>query len=154
MFRVGQGKGPNVTRTAAGTPANPTVNPTLMLLATITHTQLQAGATTNDIEFYSLPAKGFFQGFIPKVSVAFAGTGITAYTLSLGIAGELDRYTSAFNAMAAVADTTFLNAGPLFEARNFGAVASLRIAAISTGANLSASTAGTVLIYGLVAKIP
>ena len=59
---------------------------------TVTHTQLQAAALTNDITLLTLPILGSIQSIFMKHTVAFAGTSITAYEISVGITGTLDKY--------------------------------------------------------------
>ncbi len=154
MSRWSKAKGPSVGRSGGSSPLTPDQRPGWIPVLTFTHTQLQAASLTNDIEAYSLPAKAVYHGHIFKTTVAFGGGAISAYTLSLGIAGELDRFCAPFDVFQAVADTTFLNAGPAFEARNFGAATSLRLAATSVGANLNASTAGSVQLYLLLSLLP
>ncbi len=110
---------------------------------TIASAQLSAAATTNDIELFSLPAGGVIHEVRTKHSVAFAGGAISAYTISSGITANLVKYASAFDVFQAVAgDTMQLSSGPHTE--NADSATSVRVAAVSTGANLDAATAGSV----------
>jgi hypothetical protein len=120
---------------------------------TVTHTGLQAAAFTNDVELFSLPAKGVILGVILKHSVAFAGAGITAYILSLGVAGELDSYLVAQDVFQAVGNTVF-GQEVAFSLENAGAVTSIRLAATSTGAHLDQTSAGSVDIWVLWSTLP
>lgn len=124
---------------------------------TKTHTDMQAAALTNDIEIYSLSANEIFLGSLIKPTTAFAGSGITGYTLSLGIAGNLTKYTSTFDATAAVADSNHLFTwNPKIEsfASDGNSATSIRLSAVATGANLDQSSAGAVEIYLLTAGLP
>lgn len=115
---------------------------------TVSHTALQAAATSNDIALFSLPAGGVIQEVKIKHSVIFAGTGITDYKLSVGIVGNLTKYASAFDVDTAVSGTNFQLSGTL-GSENHGAATSIRLAATSAGANLDQSTGGTVDVWVL-----
>lgn len=120
---------------------------------TVAHTALQAAALTNDIELTSLVALGTIHKVIIKHTTAFAGTGITAYSVSVGITGTLDKYAIDFDVFQAVSDTTF-DTNESFGMENFGAATSIRIAATAVGANLDQSSAGSVDIYVLSSTLP
>jgi hypothetical protein len=157
MARWSKAKGPSTGLSSGGglsTPLIPELRPAWMPVLTFTHTQLQAAALTNDIAAYSLPAGAVYHGHIFKTTIAFAGTGILTYTLSLGIGGELERFCEPFNVMTAVLDGNLLNAGPAMEAFSMGVATSLRLSAVSTGANLDQSTAGSVRLYLLLSLLP
>lgn len=115
---------------------------------TVSHADLQAAALTNDIELFSLPAKAAIHNVVIKHSVAFAGTGITAYDLSVGIASNLDKYSSAFDVFQA-AGSSVGQATAAFDFEDFVSSTSIRVAATSVGANLDQSTDGSVDIYVL-----
>lgn len=115
---------------------------------TVSHIALQAAALTNDIELLSLPAFGVIHNVIIKHSTAFAGIGITAYTLSVGISSNLTKYASAFDVFQATGG----GIGQTSNVSDFEDVTSstsIRLAATSTGANLDQSTAGSVDVYVL-----
>lgn len=120
---------------------------------TVTHTQLQAAALTNDIELYSLPAMNVISGVAIKHSVAFAGTGITDYKVSVGIAGDLDKYALQFDVDQAVSATTF-DITNVVGVENFSSATSIRIAGTAVGANLDQSTAGSVDIWLKIGALP
>jgi len=113
---------------------------------TVTHTQLQAAALTNDIELFSLAAQEIVTGVVIKHSIAFAGTGITDYDLSVGITGDLDKYALSFDVDQAVTDSTF-ETNSLVDMESFASATSVKISATSVGANLDQSTAGSVDIW-------
>jgi len=118
----------------------------------VPHTDLQAPSLTNDIEIFSLPAGGIILGASIKPSTQFAGPGILTYTGSIGIAGTLNKYALAFPLETAVSDTNF-QLTQNFYMENWGTVTSVRLAAISTGANLDQSTGGEVCINLLIGQI-
>lgn len=116
---------------------------------TKTHTDLAIAATTNNITLYSLPAGGVIQMVKTKASVAFTGGSISAYTVSVGIAGTLAKYSTAFDVFQAVGSDTY-QLSALFGGEDCSSPTAIKIAATSTGANLSAATAGSVDIWLLV----
>jgi hypothetical protein len=115
---------------------------------TVTHTQLQAAALVSTIELFTLPAAGVIHAVKIKHSVAFAGTDITAYTVKVGITGALQKYADDFNVLQAVAATTFA-INSTFGSEDHGTATSIKVTATSVGANLSASSAGSVDIWVL-----
>lgn len=124
---------------------------------TRTHTQLQAAALTNDIEIYSLAANQVLLGSIIKSTTAFAGSGITAYDLTLGITGDLDKFALSYNALAAVADSNHqFTWNPKIEsfASDGNSATSVRLGATAVGANLDQSTDGEVEIYLFLTELP
>jgi len=120
---------------------------------TVTYAQLAAGALTNDIQLFSLPARGTVHAVVIKHSASFTGGMIATYTLSVGIAGTLAKYASAFNVFQAPGDTVLQSSGGAFT-ENAGAAISVRVAATSTGANLNAATAGSATIWVLSSTLP
>lgn len=105
-------------------------------------------ALTANIELFSLPAKGIIQGVVIKHSTAFAGTGITGYTISVGITGNLNKYASDFDVFqatgAGVGQTT-----NVMDFESTTSATSIKINATATGANLDQSTAGSVDVWVL-----
>jgi hypothetical protein len=140
--------------TTAGTITVTTVSNSAGLLpqwikVTIPYTSFSTAATTNTISGYTLPAGGIIHGIKVKHSTAFSGTSITGYTIKVGISGETDRYTSAFSVFSTVSGTNFqLNS--TFDSQDHGSTTDIKVTATSTGANLSAATAGSVDIWLLV----
>jgi hypothetical protein len=120
---------------------------------TVGHAALQAAALTNDIELLSLPAKGVLHAVHVKHSTPFSGAGITAYTVSVGLAGEPIYYSDAFDVLQAVGAAVFdHNDGSFVESH--GAATSVRIFAEATGANLDQSSAGSVDVWVLWSTLP
>lgn len=115
---------------------------------TVTHTQLQAAALTNDITIYTLAPKEMVLNIWMKHSVAFSGGLIATYTLSVGIIGSLLKYLAAKDVAAVVGDTVqygLLTPAPLVESHANSTA--LRLSAISTVGNLDASVAGSVDVW-------
>jgi len=118
---------------------------------TVESTDLDAAATTNDIELFSLDAGGIIHAVKIKHSVAFTGGIISAYTVSVGITGTLAKYHTAFNVFQAPGNTV-QSIETNTETENHATSVSIRIAAISTGANLNAATGGTVDVWVLISQ--
>jgi hypothetical protein len=110
---------------------------------------LAAAALTNDIEVLSLGAAGVIHAVKIKHSAAFTGGAIATYTLSVGIVGNLVKYAPAFNVFQAPGNTVF-QVSSVVGSENHGAATSIRLAAVSTGANLNAATSGAVDVWALV----
>lgn len=118
---------------------------------TLSYTQFQAASTTNSITLLVLPAGGVIHSVKIKHSTAFAGTSITAMTVSVGVTGTLNKYASAFDVYQAVSDTTFqLSTGAGSE--NHGSATNILATGTSTGANLNALTQGSVDVWVLMSK--
>lgn len=115
----------------------------------VSYTAFSTAATMNSIALFTLPAGGVIHGIKIKHSTAFAGTSITAYTVSVGISGTVAKYASAFNVFQTVSSTAFQLSGDFVE-ENDGATTGVLITATSTGANLSAATAGVVNVFALL----
>lgn len=123
---------------------------------TVTHTQLQTAGTTNNITLFTVPAKTLIHKVVIKQSTAFAGTLIVSYTLSVGITGTLAKYIAAYDVFAAVASSTFgVSAATILETiEDFSSGVAIKVAAISAGGNLNASTAGSADIWVQTSLLP
>lgn len=117
----------------------------------VVHTDFQVAGLTQNISLFSLPAAGLIHGVKLKNTVAFAGTGITGYFLSLGFVGALDDLLIEFSVTPAPANDSFA-ISQTFDSRNHGAAVDVRIAARATGANLDQSTAGAADIWLLISR--
>ena len=113
---------------------------------TKTYTNLSAAATTNDIEILSLAAKQVIEAVVIKHSAAFTGGAIIAYTVSVGITGNLTKYAGAFDVFQAPGNTVF-QISSVVGMENYGAATSIRLAATSTVGLLNAATAGSVDVW-------
>lgn len=117
----------------------------------ISHVAFQAAATTNSITLFTLIPAGTIHAVKIKHSTAFGGGAITAYTLSVGIAGTLAKYATAFDVFQAVSNTAMQMTG-VTGTENNGAGTAILITATSTTANLNASTTGAVDVWVLLSK--
>lgn len=136
-----------------GTPAAPSSVPTWFPCFAFTFANFTGfAALTGDVQIYSLPDGCEISGAVIKTSQAFAGPGITSVLLSLGLVGDLARYVSPIEGVSAPAGNYFGSGGQL-QIENFAAATSIRLAAQSTGANLSVLTAGAGCVYLKVAKV-
>lgn len=115
---------------------------------TIAFGDLATAATTNDIELLSLPARGIIHSVKIKHSASFTGGTISAYTISVGIVGTLNKYATAFDVFQAAGDTVF-QVSSVVDGEDHGSAASIRIAAISTGDDLDQAAAGSVDVWVL-----
>lgn len=136
---------------AAGTnPANIGFTPTWVKVGVaIPYTSFQTAATTNSIALFTLAIAGVIHAVKIKHSTAFSGAAITAVTMSVGISGTNDKYASAFDVFQAVSNTAFEMSSSGY-AENHGATAAITVTSISTGANLTALSAGAVDIWALL----
>ncbi len=131
---------------------------------TKTYTDLSTAATTNSINLYLQPAKGVIHAVMLRHSTAFTGGTLSNYKLSVWFDGIiLDNYLiqdySVFSAPVETAATWPLGGGdPLTEVSpmmsNYSSSVQWSLKADSTGANLSAATAGSVDIWFLVSTLP
>ena len=116
---------------------------------------------TNNIEIYSLPAGASLHSAIMKHSTSFGGGAIATYTMSVGIIGDLTKYSYAttFDVFQAVSDIALFPYPPPARSllatgiEDWGSVKSIRGSAISTGANLDQAVAGVIEYYLLVSQI-
>lgn len=118
---------------------------------TVGYAALAAAGLTNDIELFSLSSKGVIHAMVLKHSAPFAGGLISAYTISVGIVGNLIKYMAAANVLQAT--------GPIAVSDTLGCesasgATSIRIAATSVTALLNAATAGSVDVWVLTSTLP
>lgn len=118
---------------------------------TFSEAAFTAGATSESIELFSLAAAGVIHGVKIKHSTAFTGGGLTAFTVEVGIVGDESKYAQAFNVFQATSNTTF-QLSSVLGSENHGAATSIKITARSTGANVSAATAGSVDVWVLTSS--
>jgi hypothetical protein len=154
-MRPGKAKGPYVGADpiGGGTITVPTTVPTWQPCIPFTFANFTGfAALVGDIQAFSLLAGMTLEGVILKTSTLFTGPGITGVTLSLGLVGDLAKYLSPHDVQAAVAGNNF-GTGDRFSIESFTGATSVRLAAISTGANLSALTQGAGCLYVKVATV-
>ncbi len=117
---------------------------------TVGHAAFQTAGFTNNIELFSLPAKGAIHAVFINPTVAFSGGLIASYTLSVGIAGNLIKYCPAESVFVAVPQTPQATLG----IESVSGATSIRIAATSTVGTLDASTQGSADVYVLRSLLP
>jgi hypothetical protein len=112
---------------------------------TIPYTDLTTVGTAHTSTLFNLPKFGKVLGVCIKHSVAFAGAGpMSACTVSVGVAGTVALFASAFNVFQAVADTTLQNSAGFLSSSE--AETAVIATWASVGGNFSAATAGQVTI--------
>lgn len=115
------------------------------------YSDFAAAALTNDIEIYSLAAKNMIHAVQIFPSTTFSGGLINGYTISVGIAGNLVKYSVATNVFtgAALAQPSVISG-----VESMSGATSIRAQAVSGVGNLNTAVQGTVDIYLLVSKLP
>jgi len=120
---------------------------------TVPHTSLQAATTTNNITLFSLPANTMIHQVVIKHSIQFAGSGLSGYTISIGIASNLTKYTVPFNVFQATSDTA-RSITQACEIESFSGATDIKISAVSSNVNLNQSTSGSVDIWVMTSLLP
>ncbi len=119
---------------------------------TVANTTATLNLKTPDGRDYVLPQGSIVLAARAKHSVAFAGGAISDMSFVVGKAGTTNWLITDLDIDAAVADTTLVNLGT--PTSNVGHADVALIATIgSTGANLTALTAGSVDVYLLIAEV-
>jgi hypothetical protein len=113
---------------------------------TIAYTDFTAAATTQTINLFTLASGAAVTGIFMEPKTAFAGTGITAYTVSVGLSGDNQKYAENYDVFTAVGATRFGNFDG-HRVESVGGTTQITITAISTGGNLNAGSAGSVDVY-------
>jgi hypothetical protein len=143
-----------VAVTLGGTPTLSTVRQWYKV-AGISRTDFSTAGTTRTITAVVLPAKGIVHEAVIKSTAAFTGGAITAYKIDLKISGNT--VIGLYDAFAAPGNTNFGNDDEssiyLGKPWNFGATVNIDLTATSTGANLSAATAGALDLYLEMSKL-
>lgn len=120
---------------------------------TKTYADFSAAGLTNDISIYTLPINGYIHDVKIVPTTAFSGGLISAYTVSVGIAGSLAKYAIAANTFTG--NTTLgLAHAPLPGLENTSGTTDIRAQAIAVTGLLNTATAGSVDFYLLVSILP
>ena len=116
---------------------------------TKTYADFAFAGLTNAITLLTLPAGAIVHKVKVKHSAAFSGGGITAYTVSVGITGNLTKYAAAFDVFQAVASTTQAVTTPsdANAPTDHLATTAVKANATSVTANLDQATTGSVDIW-------
>jgi hypothetical protein len=110
------------------------------------YTYFQAASTTKTSTIFTLPPNGIIHNIKIKHKIAFAGTSISACTVSVGIAGSATKYAHALDILQAVSATAYsIHDG--VQSESCSASTAIIATATSTGANLSALSAGVVQFW-------
>lgn len=120
---------------------------------TLTFSSFSAAALTNDISLVVLPAKTMLHQVVLKHSAPMAGSGLTSYTVSVGLATNFTAYTQPFDVKQAVSQTG-RSITQVDDVPNFGSTQDVRIQAVSTGTNLNNVTSGTLDVWLLTSVLP
>lgn len=120
---------------------------------TFDYSDLAAASLTNDIELFELGIKYLVKGVIVKHTTAFSGGAIATYNVNVGISGNLNKYAGPFDVFQAVGDTVF-SVNSILSVEDFGSTTSIRLQAVSTGANLDQATQGEVDVYVIATFLP
>lgn len=116
---------------------------------TVDYDDIQEAALTAQATLFQLPAGGVIHAVKIKHSTAFAGTGISAVTASVGVSSDSDKYAVAFDILQATGNEVLqLSTTAGAETHDSGGTAILA-EFVSTGANLEELTAGSVDIWVL-----
>lgn len=119
---------------------------------TIGYAAFSIADVANDVALFTLPAKSFIHAVFLKHSTAFAGTAITAITLSVGITGDLTKFLAPFDVLSAVTGTNF-TANNMLDMESYAISTSVRVAATSDGGYLDALTQGSAEIQFLLSVL-
>ena len=112
----------------------------------IAYTDLTAGALSNSITLWSVPAGCMIIGTRLKVGTLFSGGAISAYYLSIGVAAATQDLMGEYESHGiTVADDEYAEA-QAFQSFNYNSAANILITGRSVGANLSAATQGACLV--------
>jgi hypothetical protein len=108
---------------------------------------LSASAATNQVTISSIQAGEFLESIVIKHNQEFSGGSISAYTINLGITGELDRYFDGINVFQAPSGTLFHTQSFAAEIKDFSNPVDIILTANSTGDDLDEATQGTLSVW-------
>lgn len=108
--------------------------------------------TSGAIKLLTLKPRQAVHGVLIRPTSQWAATGLASLTLSVGVAGDLDRYAPAYN-VAVAPGSTVHQFSSLVGLEDMASPTELRLAAVATGANLADLTAGIVDIRILLGTL-
>lgn len=117
---------------------------------TVGFAALSTAGLTNNIELFSLPAKVVIHAVIVNPTEAFTGGLISAYTLSVGIAGSLTKYCTAVSVFAAAPQAPQQFMGM----ESVSGATSIKVAAVAVTGLLNTASAGSADIYVMTSVLP
>ncbi len=115
----------------------------------------KAGALTQSIILFPLPANGYVKNFRIKNSTIFAGT--TTLTAGLGTTATTGLFlvsATGYNLMAAVAATNISTVNPLVSGADTTAATNIVLSLTSTVQNLSSISSGAVDVWVFWSTLP
>lgn len=116
--------------------------------ATLGFAAFKTSGLTKQATLYTLPAGSVLMGVKMKHSASFRGSGITSYTVSVGIAADGDKYASAFDVWQSPGAYVYQLTNTLGgESHDAGTVL---VASATANANLSNATAGNLDAWLLI----
>lgn len=144
----------NGTIEASNSPANiaPGGSAVACKTYTVTQNDLTAASTVEDVVLFNLPARGKMTGVNVKHSQSFTGGGVSSMTVSVGDTSSPTFYSSAFSVSQGVSDTAQQDT-QLFKSST-AAARDVRARFTSTGANVSAASAGSVDVAACWVQLP
>lgn len=112
----------------------------------ITNAALAAAALTNSITLFALPPGYIVIGTRLKVSTIFTGPALTAYFLSIGVAGDTTGLMNEYDGRNITPGDTEYAEAMAFQSFNYNASVNLLVSARSVGANLNAANQGAAKV--------
>lgn len=132
----------------------PTPGDPVWTKVTKTYTDLAAASNANSITLTSLAAKTALHAVVIKHTEKFGGGGLLDYAVSVGIAGDTTKFSTFFDVLQNVGDTTAQATDTGCALENFGAATDIILSAGCTGALLSDASQGSVDIYLYTSELP
>lgn len=111
---------------------------------TKTYADLAAAGLTNNIELFSLASKGVIHAIIAQPTASFTGGLIIAYAITIGVAGNTNKYLASVNTFAAPGT---ISASNTVGCESTSGATSIRMYATSAVGPLNAATAGAIDIW-------
>lgn len=106
-----------------------------------------ASGTTEDIELFSLPAKGVIENIIIKHDAAFSGSAIVSYTIDIGPSSDFTKYINEFDVFQTVAASSFDAIAYGVEPESFSSAISIRARATASGDGVDGASAGSFEVW-------
>lgn len=117
---------------------------------TVNESAFTAGAGSESITLFNLPAGAVIHAIKTKHSTSFTGGGLSAFTVEVGVAGDTSRYTPApFDVFQATGDTV-LDTFNVIGSEDQANPTAILITATATGDTVAAAAAGDVVVWVLV----
>ena len=116
------------------------------------YTDFSTAGLTNNITCYTLIPGEFIHDIKIVPTEDFAGGLIATYTISIGIAGSLLKYSTANNVFTGNTTTTTVHT-PIAGFESLVSSIELKASAISTVGNLNAATNGAITLYLLTSTL-